>query len=58
MTLSEIELFSCCLGNEDNTAPSIIDPAELAISLEPGKQAKQGSDESLPDLEVQFKRFN
>jgi vacuolar protein sorting-associated protein 13D len=35
MSLSDMELFSCQLGSEDETALSIIDPASVSVSLEP-----------------------
>lgn len=35
MSLSEMELFSCWLGSEEDTALSIIDPASVSVSLEP-----------------------
>ena len=65
MSLSDIELFSCRLGNEEETALSIIDPASISVSLDPHSlslsslsqmrsqsTANQPASPDLPTLEI------
>ena len=61
MSLSDMELFSCQLGSEEETALSIIDPASMSVSLEPqsllsksqmSKSSSHTDSTVLPTLEI------
>ncbi|CAH1798376.1 unnamed protein product [Owenia fusiformis] len=69
-SLQSLELFSCCLASEEETALSIIDPMTLTAELSGGNMQKDkaggpsglldatGEDDTPPLLEVNFTTLN
>ena len=42
-SMEALELFSCNLSNEDESALSILDPVSVSLELKPAEQVRQGS---------------